>query len=61
LAKKCPYISAPQLFPLNDVNKRLGSLIGWLFAEKLDVVALQELKAARRLSLCCHSIRQWRA
>jgi exodeoxyribonuclease-3 len=28
------------------VNKRLGNLIGWLRAEKPDVVALQELKAA---------------
>ena len=27
-------------------NKRLGNLIGWLRAEKPDVVALQELKAA---------------
>ena len=31
---------------INDVNKRLGNLIGWLRAEKPDVVALQELKAA---------------
>src|SRR5436190_6886595 len=33
-------------FNINDVNKRLGNLIGWLRAEKPDVVALQELKAA---------------
>jgi exodeoxyribonuclease-3 len=35
-------------FNINDVNKRLGSLIGWLRAEKPDVVALQELKAVDR-------------
>jgi exonuclease III len=35
-------------FNINDVNKRLGNLIGWLLAEKPDVVALQELKAADR-------------
>jgi exodeoxyribonuclease III len=35
-------------FNINDVNKRLGNLIGWLRAEKPDVVALQELKAADR-------------
>ena len=35
-------------FNINDVNKRLGNLIGWLRAEKPDVVALQELKAAER-------------
>jgi exodeoxyribonuclease III len=35
-------------FNINDVNKRLGNLIGWLRAEKADVVALQELKAADR-------------
>jgi len=29
-------------FNINDVNKRLGNLIGWLRAEKPDVVALQE-------------------
>src|SRR6516162_8010568 len=33
---------------INDVNKRLGNLIRWLRAEKPDVVALQELKAADR-------------
>jgi exodeoxyribonuclease-3 len=33
-------------FNINDVNKRLGNLIGWLRTEKPDVVALQELKAA---------------
>ena len=33
-------------FNINDVNKRLRNLIGWLRAEKPDVVALQELKAA---------------
>ncbi len=31
-------------FNINDVNKRLANLIGWLRAEKPDVVALQELK-----------------
>ena len=35
-------------YNINDVNKRLGSLIGWLRAAKPDVVALQELKAADR-------------
>ena len=35
-------------FNINDVNKRLGNLIRWLRAEKPDVVALQELKAADR-------------
>ena len=35
-------------YNINDVNKRLGNLIGWLRAEKPDVVALQELKAAER-------------
>jgi len=35
-------------FNINDVNKRLRNLIGWLGAEKPDVVALQELKAADR-------------
>jgi exodeoxyribonuclease III len=35
-------------FNVNDVNKRLANLIGWLRAEKPDVVALQELKAADR-------------
>ena len=35
-------------FNINDVNKRFGNLIGWLRAEKPDVVALQELKAADR-------------
>ena len=33
-------------FNIYDVNKRLGNLIGWLPAEKPDVGALQELKAA---------------
>src|SRR6516225_3796234 len=28
-------------FNINDVNKRLGNLIGWLRAEKPDVVALR--------------------
>lgn len=31
---------------INDVNKRLPLLLGWLDATKPDVVALQELKAA---------------
>jgi exodeoxyribonuclease-3 len=35
-------------FNINDVNKRLRNLIGWLRAEKPDVVALQELKTADR-------------
>ena len=35
-------------FNINDVNKRLGNLIGWLRTEKPDVVALQELKATDR-------------
>src|SRR5215471_16708847 len=35
-------------FNVNDVNKRLGNLIRWLRAEKPDVVAPQELKAADR-------------
>jgi exodeoxyribonuclease III len=35
-------------FNINDVNKRLANLIGWLRAEKPDVVALQELKAVDR-------------
>ncbi len=35
-------------FNLNDVNKRLGHLIGWLRAKEPDLVALQELKAADR-------------
>jgi exodeoxyribonuclease-3 len=35
-------------FNINDVNKRLGNLIGWLRAEKPAVVALQELKAVDR-------------
>ena len=35
-------------FNINDVNKRLANLIGWLRAQKPAVVALQELKAADR-------------
>ena len=35
-------------FNINDVNKRLANLIGWLRTEKPDVVALQELKATDR-------------
>ena len=35
-------------FNINDVNKRLRNLIGWLRAEKPDVVSLQELRAADR-------------
>ena len=34
-------------FNINDVNKRLGNLIGWLRAEKPDVVALQERRDRR--------------
>src|SRR3979490_1830451 len=33
-------------FNINNVNKRLASLLGWLHAAKPDVVCLQELKAA---------------
>ncbi len=35
-------------FNINDINKRLKNLLAWLEAEKPDVVALQELKAADR-------------
>jgi exodeoxyribonuclease III len=35
-------------FNINEVNKRLANLIGWLRVEKPDVVALQELKAVDR-------------
>ncbi|MFZ5738488.1 exodeoxyribonuclease-3 [Rhodopseudomonas thermotolerans] len=34
-------------FNINDVNKRLPVLLGWLRAAKPDVVCLQELKAAQ--------------
>jgi exodeoxyribonuclease III len=33
-------------FNINDINKRLANLLGWLKAAKPDVVCLQELKAA---------------
>ena len=33
-------------FNINNINKRLHNLLGWLEAAKPDVVALQELKAA---------------
>ena len=33
-------------FNINNVNKRLANLVGWLRSAKPDVVALQELKAA---------------
>src|SRR5258705_3393041 len=33
-------------FNINNVNKRLANLLGWLEAAKPDVVCLQELKAA---------------
>ena len=33
---------------INCVNKRLSNLVGWLRAEKPDVVAPQELKATDR-------------
>jgi exodeoxyribonuclease-3 len=33
-------------FNINDVNKRLENLLGWLAEAEPDVVALQELKAA---------------
>jgi exodeoxyribonuclease III len=35
-------------FNVNNVNKRLDNLIGWLASAKPDVVCLQELKAADR-------------
>ena len=35
-------------FNINDVNKRLGALLGWLESTRPDVVCLQELKAAQR-------------
>jgi hypothetical protein len=35
-------------FNVNDVNERLGNLVGWLRAEKPDVVALQELWTMKR-------------
>ncbi len=34
-------------FNINNVNKRLDNLLGWLRAAKPDVVCLQELKAAQ--------------
>ncbi|WP_246664503.1 endonuclease/exonuclease/phosphatase family protein [Tardiphaga sp. P9-11] len=34
-------------FDVNNVNKRLPNLQGWLKSAKPDVVCLQELKAAR--------------
>ena len=33
-------------FNINNVNRRLPNLLGWLRSAKPDVVALQELKAA---------------
>ena len=33
-------------FNVNNVNRRLGNLLGWLAASRPDVVCLQELKAA---------------
>ena len=35
-------------FNINNVNKRLANLLGWLATEKPDVVCLQELKAEDR-------------
>jgi exodeoxyribonuclease-3 len=35
-------------FNINNVNKRLANLLGWLHTAKPDVVCLQELKAADR-------------
>lgn len=35
-------------FNVNDVNRRLPNLLGWLAASKPDVVCLQELKADSR-------------
>ena len=34
-------------FNINNVNKRLPQLLAWLAAERPDIVALQELKAAQ--------------
>ena len=34
-------------FNINNVNKRLESLLGWLEAASPDVVCLQELKATQ--------------
>lgn len=33
-------------FNVNNVNKRLSNLLGWLAARKLDIVCLQELKSS---------------
>src|SRR5688500_751589 len=33
-------------FNINNINKRLGNLLGWLRTSRPDVVCLQELKAA---------------
>jgi exodeoxyribonuclease-3 len=33
-------------FNVNDVNKRLSNLLGWLSARKPDIVCLQELKSS---------------
>ena len=35
-------------FNINNINKRLANLLGYLRAAKPDVVCLQELKAADR-------------
>ena len=35
-------------FNINNINKRLANLVGWLRAAKPDVVCLQELKATDR-------------
>ena len=35
-------------FNINNVNKRLANLVGWLAAAEPDVVCLQELKAEQR-------------
>src|SRR6516162_8949521 len=35
-------------FNINNINKRLGNLVGWLKEAVPDVVCLQELKAADR-------------
>ena len=32
-------------FNVNDVNKRLANLVGWLRQERPDAACLQELKA----------------
>ena len=35
-------------FNINNINKRLANLLGWLEREKREVVCLQELKTEQR-------------